>query len=274
MITELSEADATGRIAEIYAEVRQLYATPYVSAIHRHLATRPGVLEWAWEAVSPVFRDGSAQETGWRLAAEARLPSLPAIPNQALNVWGVAAEDFPAIRAACDSFTRAAPVNLMFGGLVRALLAWEGGHAHGRQPEPMGWIPPPMLPPPPAMVDEAALAPQDRAVLNLFRSGTGTTAFIPSLYRMLARWPALLAHLAVELRPLFDAPATTSAAGTLLSAIDHAVTGLLPHLVHAPEWPRPGPVEAAHISSMVGGYRKTSPELILFGRLIRHALPD
>ena len=44
MLAELNEADATGDIARIYADVRRLCAVPYVSALYRHLATRPGVL--------------------------------------------------------------------------------------------------------------------------------------------------------------------------------------------------------------------------------------
>ena len=56
MLAELSEAKASGEIADIFAEVRRLFAVPYVSAIYRHLATTPGLLEWAWGTVAPAFR--------------------------------------------------------------------------------------------------------------------------------------------------------------------------------------------------------------------------
>ena len=36
--------NATGRIAEIYGEIRHFYGVPYVSSLQRHLATLPGVL--------------------------------------------------------------------------------------------------------------------------------------------------------------------------------------------------------------------------------------
>ena len=45
MLAELQERDATGEIARIYAEIRRLWAVPYVSSLQRHLATRPGWLE-------------------------------------------------------------------------------------------------------------------------------------------------------------------------------------------------------------------------------------
>ena len=39
MLAELSEADASGELAQIYAEIRTLCAVPYVSSLQRHLAT-------------------------------------------------------------------------------------------------------------------------------------------------------------------------------------------------------------------------------------------
>ena len=219
MLTELSEAEATGEIARIFAEIRQLYATPYVSSIHRHMATRPGVLEWAWGSVAPAFRDGRAQETGWRLAADAALAPLAQIPTASLRVWGVSQPDTATVAAIAESFTRVAPVNLVFGGLVRSLL--QGKRAGGEPAAaPKAWTPPPSLPPSPPMVDATALGDDGRALLELFRSGSGASAFVPGLYRMLARWPDLLAHLAVELGPRFTAPATVDVAQGLLARTD------------------------------------------------------
>ena len=60
MLPELQERDATGDVAVIYAEIRRLWAVPYVSSLQRHLATRPGWLEWTWAALSPAFASGSA----------------------------------------------------------------------------------------------------------------------------------------------------------------------------------------------------------------------
>jgi hypothetical protein len=109
MLTELNEADATGDIARIYADIRRLCAVPYVSAIYRHLATRPGVLPWAWAAVSPALESGSAQGAGWRVAADLPLEPLPPIPRDALRVWGVDASAEQAVRNTCDGFVRVAP---------------------------------------------------------------------------------------------------------------------------------------------------------------------
>lgn len=63
MRAELAESKASGEVAAIYAEVRRLCAVPYVSSLQRHLATRPGWLEWAWTVIGPAFQGGLAQET-------------------------------------------------------------------------------------------------------------------------------------------------------------------------------------------------------------------
>lgn len=271
MLTELAEADARGEIAEIFAEIRQLYATPYVSSIHRHMATRPGVLEWAWDAAAPAFRCGLAQDTAWRIADTVALTPLPPIPPEALAVWGIAGANIPKISAIAESFTRVAPLNLVFGGIVRDLLR---GKAAAPSPAslPTSWSPPPPLATPPPMVVVAKLQDAERHLLELFRSGTGDTAFVPGLYRMLAHWPGLLAHLAVVLRPSFASEEKKAVASALLDRIDTAV-GELATKLPRPTRSAPSASEATHLLGMIDGYRVTSPEMILFGRLIREALP-
>jgi hypothetical protein len=271
MLTELREDQATGEIAAIFAEIRHLYATPYVSSIHRHMATRPGVLAWAWEAAAPAFRSGEAQEAAWRIAAGAALPPLSPIPVEALAVWGVAPGDVATLAAVAESFTRVAPLNLVFGGIVRDLL--RGLPALGADcAAAPAWTPPPLLPPPPAFADPAAMREADRRLLELFRSGSGATAFVPGLYRMLAHWPGLLAHLAVVLRPHLAGEQKVDVATGLLGAIDAAVADIRDRLPPT-QRAQPDAGETTHLLRMIEGYRVTSPEMIFFGRLIREALP-
>ena len=274
MLTELAEVDARGEIAEIFAEIRDLYATPYISSIHRHMATRPGVLEWAWQSAAPAFRSGRAQRTAWRIAETVALPPLAVIPPEALTVWDVRAADVPMLRAIAESFTRVAPLNLVFGGIVRDLLR-DGPTSVIARPIDLQerWIPPAVLAPPPPMVNLATLAESQRRLLELFKSGTGDTAFVPGLYRMLARWPLLLAHFAVELRPHLAGDEKARIAASLLVSIDAAVAELCQSLRPA-ALPAPAGDEAAHLQRMIEGYRVTSPEMILFGKLIGEALSD
>ena len=59
MLPELPESQATGRIADIYDDIRRFSGVPYVSSLQRYLATLPGVLEWAWAALRPQWRRAS-----------------------------------------------------------------------------------------------------------------------------------------------------------------------------------------------------------------------
>ena len=144
MLTELSEADATGDIARIYAEVRRTCAVPYVSALYRVLATRPGVLPWAWAAVSPALETGAAQEAGWRVAAGLPLDPLPPISRDALRVWGVDASAEQTVRNICDGFVRVAPVNMMFAGLLKRFI--KATRRTANLPLPRGSRPPTFQP--------------------------------------------------------------------------------------------------------------------------------
>ncbi len=122
------------------------------------------------------------------------------------------------------------------------------------------------------MVQPSELSGDERAVLMRFLSGSGNTAFVPGLYRMLAHWPKLLAHYAVELGPRFEGPEKTRSAAALLAEIDAAVDQIRATLP-TPRRPAPSPDLNAHLVRMIDGYRVTSPEMILFGRLIRESLP-
>ena len=199
MLAELRERDATGEAAVIYAEIRRLWAVPYVSSLQRHLATRPGWLEWTWAGLGPAFSSGRAQAAAWRAAEGLAVPRLPPVSRDALRVWQVDAAGEAAIRAACASFVRASPVNLMLSGLLRRLLAGE--RPDGPTAPPGAWTPPPSVDTLPPLVDPAALLPAQRAVLATLGTTVGGQPFVPGLYRMLASWPAYLAHAATLLAP-------------------------------------------------------------------------
>lgn len=276
MLAELDESDARGQTAEIYDEIRRLWAVPYVSSVYKHMATWPGLLEWAWAEVAPVFRDGSAQEAAWGAAADFKLAEMAPIPREALRVWGVSVADQATIRSLCEGFARVSPVNLVFAGLMRRILA---GEARGTTAAPRAvarWSPPAAVAPPPAMVDPAKLPPEQRSVLMTFGKGVGDTPFVPGLYRMLARWPALTAHLATVLAGRINAPETLVAYDGLRSRLDEVAADCLARLPATPRQSAhaaPDAVQRSHLLAVLDTYRRTSPEMVAFGRLIRDAIP-
>jgi len=272
MLAEISETDATGEIAHIFEEIRQLGGVPYVSAIYRHLATRNGLLEWAWEAVGPAFRNGSAQEAAWRGATNLALAPLDRISQDALSVWSVDNEALATVKAVTESFMRVSPVNMMFAGLVKALL--EGRSRGGGSMPAAPWLPPASLPVPPSMVAPEGLDQASHGVLMQFSQPTGATPFVPGLYRMLAHWPGLLAHLATVLVPRLASTEVTAACDHIRARIDATLPDVLAGLpATQPMRPFPAQAERTHFLSIGGTYRKTSPELVVLCRLIRDALP-
>ena len=202
MLAELSEDAATGRIAEIYDDIRRFSGVPYVSSLQRYLATMPGVLEWAWDALRPAMASGTIPETGWRLAQSVRL--APAIsrppPTEPAAVT--------AIRNIAENFVRVSPVNLVTGACLAHLLTGARPTGAGY---PQSWKPPEMLPSMRGNIDPQNLGPDQHAVLMRFATQVDGKPFIPALYRQLAHFPAFLAWLADELAPRFVAAETAAA---------------------------------------------------------------
>lgn len=273
MLSELAERDATGDLARIYAEIRALCAVPYVSSMQRHLATRPGWLEWSWGAIRPVFLDGTAQTAAWQAVGRLDVLPLPALSRAELSCLGVDGDAERAIRAACESFVRVSPTNLVFSGLLRRLI--EGQRPSGGEGPARAWTPPPALGSLPSLVDLAVLDPDHRAVLASLGTIVDGQPFVPGLYRMLGHWPAYLAHVASGLRPRFADPATAASCRDVLGRIDATLGSVferLPQIAAAPPAPPPG--EHGSVLAALDRYRETSPQMVVFGSLLRAALPS
>jgi hypothetical protein len=270
MLAELSEDAATGRIAQIYDEIRRFSGVPYVSSLQRYLATMPGVLEWAWDALRPAMVSGAIPETGWRLARSVRLSPAVPVPPATLRQWGVTAADLTAIRNIAANFVRVSPVNLMTGACLNALLT--GLHPSGSG-FPAGWTPPEMLPPMPGNADSAKLPPDQLSVLMRFATEVDGKPFIPALYRQLAHFPPVLAWLADELSPRFAAPETASRRAAFRAAAREAAPEIAGRLPGLPQGDPPDAETTRRILATIDRYAETSPEMTMFGQLVLDALP-
>ena len=91
---------------------------------------------------------------------------------------------------------------------------------------------------------------------------------------MLAGWPAFLAHLATALRPLMEDPATHAAYARVNAAIDARIPALFAELPALPaEPPAPPAADVPGVRAALDAYRRTSPEMVVVGRVIERALP-
>ena len=270
LLPELLETRATGRIADIYEEIRRFSGVPYVSSLQRYVATLPGALEWAWDALRPAMLSGVIPETGWRLARDIRTSPARPITAATLRGWGVDAAGLAAIRNIAANFVRVSPVNLMTGACLRLLLT-------GTTPSGPGfsgtWTPPEMLPPMPGNVDPSRLPEDQRAVLMRFATELDGAPFIPALYRQIAHWPGVLAWLADELTPRFAAPDTAASRAAFQAAVRDAAPDIVARLPGLPAGPAPDAATTARVLAAISRYAETSPEMTMFGQLILDALP-
>jgi hypothetical protein len=269
---EVTEAAASGELAVIYDELRNYCGVPYVSSLQRFVASMPGALEFAWAALRPAFLDGRLPETAWRLAGEVDADPFPPLSPAALSLLGVNAMATAEIRNIADNFVRVAPINLLFAGSVEKLLA--GARPGGAAPARANWTPPAMLAPMGPMVDPSAAPPAVAEVLRQLAGEIDGQPFVPGLYRLIARWPGYLAHSATLIEPLIRSEAARSRRAGIATRIVAAADGILAGLPPLePGRTPPSAEEARAIVAAIRTYRVTSPEMIVFGTLLRDALP-
>lgn len=191
-IAEIAEADADARTRAIYDDIKRVSGTPLVNLIYRHLATMPGVLEWAWGNIS---RNGGYA----RLAdAASRLPRhrlCIALPRQAWSLAGLSKADIAAMSRLVDNYNKTNAINLIAVTCLGQALASGCGSesAAVARRQASGHAP------------QAATAPRDdvqavRRFLNELVSGQPYIE--PTMFRNFEQWPASLAMASAILAPL------------------------------------------------------------------------
>jgi hypothetical protein len=280
MLPELREVDATGETARIYAEIRDLWRVPYVSSMQRFLATQGDWLPWAWSALGPIFRNGEPQHTAWQIARTMELEPLPELTLSAARVMGLGAEDCTAISEVCFGYVRVSPVNLMMGGMLRRLVLAEASKTEGALSVAEGKPLPEMLPEPPPLVAVDAMSPELLATLDRLGADVAGTRFIPGLYRHLAHWPVFAAYAVTLLDDRLhrgrDGGKCLGAAMTRLAdEIDAAAGEILGAHFERKPLPRVpfADAECTIVIEAISQYRRTSPEMVVFGRMLAESLP-
>ncbi len=272
-MAELPESEVTGALAQIYDEIRVYCGVPYVSSLQRHVATMPGCLEYAWAAFRPAFLDGTIPETAWQRVNMLSVAPFPPLSEAALRLMGVDRVGIGAIRNICDNFVRVSPINLLFAGCVERLI--NGATLGGNDSARANWPGPDMLPPMPSMIDVADCDVDIATVLMQLRTEIGGKPFVPGLYRCLAHWPGYLAHAASLIEPLLRSEEARQARVQIAEDIIAAADDIIKELPAMPEgYNPPSDAQCAAIVSAIKTYRVTSPEMVVFGTLLRNSLPQ
>lgn len=196
-VPAITEAEATGETAEIYADIRATLGIGVVNLIWRHLATMDGALPWIWSAIKPVYVSGSASHEAAGLFDGLGLPDMPLFPASALRLAGVSDSDRDTVIAVLDSYNRGNSLNLV---ALSTLAVTPSGEAPSAALKEIGAVVRP-IPPLPSM---EALEPDVRdLVLALSDLGAGPgDRIIPSMYRHLADWPGFLGLTWTTIAPL------------------------------------------------------------------------
>ncbi len=199
-VPSILEADATGEVAELYADIRATLRTSVVNLIWRHLATMPGALRWTWETVRPLYL-GAAGVHAQAVRETLGLPHAPALSADALAAAGIDQKALAEIRTVLDSYHHTNALALV---VLSALLERYQPGDNTDSVQPASGAPPQAtteLPPLPPM---ATMPPElQRLIEELNQFGEDTNPFlIASMYRHLAYWPPYLALVHTMLAPL------------------------------------------------------------------------
>ena len=212
-VPAITERDATGEIAELYADIRSTLGVPLVNLIWRNLATMPGALAWAWLSVKPLYETGQIQNEAVALMECLQLPGAPQLPNSALRAVGIYAADERVIRGIINSYDRSNPLNLVALCVLLAILRNESPEIVARpataKPQPTLNVALPAL----VNLHETSddIAELVRAVNRL--GARGRDHILVSMPRHLAHWPGFLALYWAVIAPV-------DASGELHDCID------------------------------------------------------
>jgi hypothetical protein len=221
-VPAITEAAATGETAAIFADIRQMLGVDVVNLIWRHLASMEGALPWAWQALRPLYADGSVIGQATALRRELALPPMPPIQAAVYPILGLRPEDMADIRGVLSAYDHT-------NGMAAVALTALRGLLDGRLPAGIE----PAEPPPPAatarialpkLLDLTAMQPETAALVTAL-NGLGTrrpAAVLASMYRHLAHWPSYLAFAWLLLAPM-------DGDGRLAAAIDRAQSAVRSH---------------------------------------------
>ena len=204
-VPAITEASATGVVAELFADIRGVLGVEVVNLIWRHLATIPNALPWAWGTLRPLYADGTIAAEAQALHDRLTLPHLPPLPLELLAAIDLGSNELASIRDILAAYDRTNAMALV--GLSALLFRLEGQPATS---EPIAELSPgsslsttTRIPLPPLPGLDALPEPVADLVATLNRLGTRRdNPVLASMYRHLAYWPGYLALSWALIAPL------------------------------------------------------------------------
>lgn len=213
-LPEIPESEATGRTAEIYRAILAATGLPSTNLVWRHMASRPGVLEWAYDTLEAAFLAGAFRGLGAEIAAATPPAPMPPLAR----AEGLDHATLERAASVMAFYNRANPVNLVALCALRRALAGETSEADIPPALPAG----DRLPALPAVARE--VDPETRArMAALARTiNDSDSALMPTALRHLANWPPTLAALDRRVAALAASGTLDAGAAAILGRAEEA----------------------------------------------------
>ena len=193
-VAAMSESEATGEVAEIFADIRETMQLPLLTSIWRILAGVPNGLLPVWEATKPIFESCQADATLSRMLDQVELP----IPEHDIcSTLDYSTVDWMQIRGVIDVYNRSNSLNFLALSALDALPAATYSEYTVASVD----VNFPALPPLLAEKDMDAAQWAFLYELNKF-GATDDEPGLATVWRHLAHWPALLSQIHAGLAPL------------------------------------------------------------------------
>lgn len=195
-VNAISEAEATGRTAELFAEIREVMQIPIVTSIWRTLDAIDGGLEAAWTATRPIYESGQVDALLTRLRKEVDLPIPKPLSANALEAKGIDPKAREIIASILTAYNRSNTLNLIaLTALVR------NGRSTRLSPISKPNIQWPSFPP---LLSKAEIDTERWSLLErTIPLGVSLPATaLPTLWRHLIHWPGFIELVLEHYTPL------------------------------------------------------------------------
>ena len=253
-VTAISEAKATGRTAEIFADIREVMQIPLITSIWRTLADIEGGLEATWAATRPIYETGQPDAALQALKVKSKFPVPGPLSAATLRSTGLLAEDRQAFGAVIDAYNRSNGMNLI---ALNALVGEPSGQASNYTlTSPDSW--PELWP----LLEKEEIEAETWALLERVKllGATNDNPSIATLWRHLAHWPGLLSLVIESYEPMQEEGEIDGAIEGVMESVIVAAAGIS-HFQpsrrsvadgcalfrrgqsHGDPWPRCGPVD-------------------------------
>ena len=263
----ISESEASGEIAQLYADIRATLNVSAINYVWRHIATIDGGLRWAWGVAKPMFVSGRVKNECEYLQAQLSYPELPSLSDTVLFLTGVSRDSRDMIVAILDTYNRGNLLNMVS---LSALIAEPATPPAGERPRadlPFTATP---LPPIPEVADLATEVSEQVLALNALGAKPGPNRVVASIYKHIALWPGYLSLSWVQL-------AAMHADGSLLQLIEETQKKARLHAAYlATELgPRPPGPTGDRVRSTILEFTDTAiARMIPIGQMMRQSLSN